>query len=61
MIGFAVVFGLLAVFIAQVWLNNQAKMQARHSAPEQPASTRPSTSSAVTWQRAARCRCCSLD
>jgi hypothetical protein len=22
MIGFAVVFGLLAVFIAQVWLNN---------------------------------------
>jgi len=24
MIGFAVVFGLLAVFIAQVWLNNQA-------------------------------------
>ena len=29
MIGFAVVFGLLAVFIAQVWLNNQASMQAR--------------------------------
>jgi pilus assembly protein CpaB len=28
MIGFAVVFGLLAVFIAQVWLNNQASMQA---------------------------------
>jgi len=25
MIGFAVVFGVLAVFIAQVWLNNQAK------------------------------------
>ena len=30
MIGFAVVFGLLAVFIAQVWLNNQASMQARN-------------------------------
>jgi pilus assembly protein CpaB len=34
MIGFAVVFGLLAVFIAQVWLNNQASMQARN-APKQ--------------------------
>jgi pilus assembly protein CpaB len=30
MIGFAVVFGLLAVFIAQVWLNNQASMQAKN-------------------------------
>jgi pilus assembly protein CpaB len=30
MIGFAVVFGLLAVFIAQVWLNNQASMQANN-------------------------------
>jgi len=30
MIGFAVVFGLLAVFIAQVWLNNQASKQAKH-------------------------------
>jgi pilus assembly protein CpaB len=30
MIGFAVVFGLLAVFIAQVWLNNQANMRAKH-------------------------------
>jgi pilus assembly protein CpaB len=29
MIGFAVVFGLLAVFIAQVWLNNQAAMRAK--------------------------------
>ena len=29
MIGFAVVFGLLAVFIAQVWLNNQASRQAQ--------------------------------
>jgi pilus assembly protein CpaB len=31
MIGFAVIFGLLAVFIAQVWLNNQASMQARNA------------------------------
>ena len=30
MIGFAVVFGLLAVFIAQVWLKNQASMQAKN-------------------------------
>ena len=29
MIGFAVVFGLLAVFIAQIWLNNQADMRAK--------------------------------
>jgi pilus assembly protein CpaB len=29
MIGFAVVFGLLAVFIAQAWLNNQAAMRAK--------------------------------
>lgn len=29
MIGFAVVFGLLAVFIANVWLSNQASKQAR--------------------------------
>jgi pilus assembly protein CpaB len=29
MIAFAVVFGLLAVFIAQVWLNNQADMRAK--------------------------------
>jgi hypothetical protein len=30
MIGFAIVFGLLAVFIAQVWLNNQATMRAKN-------------------------------
>lgn len=30
MIGFAVLFGLLAVFIAQVWLSNQASMQAKN-------------------------------
>src|SRR5476651_807425 len=30
MTAFAVVFGLLAVFIAQVWLNNQASMQAKN-------------------------------
>ena len=33
MIGFAVVFGLLAVFIAQVWLNNQANMRAKNIEP----------------------------
>jgi len=32
MIGFAVVFGLLAVFIAQAWLSNQANMQAKNFA-----------------------------
>ena len=30
MIGFAVVFGLLAVFISQAWLNNQADMRAKN-------------------------------
>ena len=40
MIGFAVVFGLLAVFIAQVWLNNQASKQAKHiEAPAVPMQT----------------------
>ena len=29
MIGFAVLFGLLAVFLAQAWLNSQAEMRAR--------------------------------
>jgi pilus assembly protein CpaB len=36
MIGFAVVFGLLAVFIAQVWLNNQAAMRAKALQAETP-------------------------
>ena len=41
MIGFAVVFGLLAVFIAQVWLNNQASMQAQnYEANKKPMATR---------------------
>jgi pilus assembly protein CpaB len=40
MIGFAVVFGLLAVFIAQVWLNNQASMQAKnYESNKQPVTT----------------------
>ena len=34
MIGFAAMFGLLAVFIANMWLNNQAKHQV-HAAPAQ--------------------------
>jgi pilus assembly protein CpaB len=32
MTGFAVVFGLLAVFVAQAWLNNQADMRAKNFA-----------------------------
>ena len=36
MIGFAVVFGLLAVFIAQVWLNNQADMRAKNLDANKP-------------------------
>jgi pilus assembly protein CpaB len=39
MIGFAVVFGLLAVFIAQSWLSNQAAMQARNQQPERATPT----------------------
>jgi hypothetical protein len=39
MIGFAVVFGLLAVFIAQVWLNNKANVRAKNRR-EQDASRR---------------------
>lgn len=35
MIGFAVVFGLLAVFIAQIWLNNQASRQVRQEPEKQ--------------------------
>jgi pilus assembly protein CpaB len=41
MIGFAVVFGLLAVFIAQTWLNNQAEMRMRSlDAQNKPVSTK---------------------
>jgi pilus assembly protein CpaB len=40
MIGFAVVFGLLAVFIAQAWLSNQASMQAKNfEANKKPVTT----------------------
>ena len=39
MIGFAVVFGVLAVFIAQVWLNNQADQRARRMDKPAPAQT----------------------
>ena len=39
MIGFAVVFGLLAVFIAQSWLSSQAAMQAKNQQPARTAST----------------------
>jgi pilus assembly protein CpaB len=42
MIGFAVVFGLLAVFLAQSWLNSQAEMRARSLEAQQkkPIATR---------------------
>jgi pilus assembly protein CpaB len=41
MTAFAVVFGLLAVFIAQVWLNNQANMHAKNfEANKKPLATR---------------------
>jgi pilus assembly protein CpaB len=41
MIGFAVVFGLLAVFLAQAWLNSQAEMRARSlDAQKKPIATR---------------------
>ena len=41
MIAFAVVFGLLAVFVAQNWLDSQAEMRLRSlNAQKQPAATR---------------------
>jgi pilus assembly protein CpaB len=40
MIGFAVVFGLLAVFVAQAWLNSQAEMRAKNlEAQKKPVAT----------------------
>jgi pilus assembly protein CpaB len=39
MIGFAVVFGLLAVFIANMWLHNQARQRVEVAAPTQAAPT----------------------
>src|SRR5439155_2377291 len=41
MIGFAVVFGLIAVFVAQSWLNNQAelRMKSLEAMQKQPAAT----------------------
>ena len=36
MIGFAVVFGLIAVFIAQAWLNNQANLRAKSMEGDKP-------------------------
>jgi pilus assembly protein CpaB len=41
MIGFAVLFGLLAVFVAQSWLNNQADMRMKNmTAQNKPLTTR---------------------
>ena len=36
MVGIAVVFGLLAVFVAQGWLNYQAELSRRTAAPARP-------------------------
>ena len=36
MVGFAVVFGLLAVFVAQAWLNRQAELRLRTMDPKAP-------------------------
>jgi pilus assembly protein CpaB len=42
MVGFAVVFGLLAVFVAQAWLNRQAELRLRSmdTRPQQTVATR---------------------
>jgi pilus assembly protein CpaB len=37
MVGFAVVFGLLAVFVAQAWLNRQAELRLRNMDTKPPA------------------------
>jgi pilus assembly protein CpaB len=39
MIAFAVVFGLLAVFVAQSWLNNQAAMRMKNIEAQKPVNT----------------------
>ncbi len=39
MVGFALLFGIIAVFIAQVWLANQANRQVETVAPAAPART----------------------
>ncbi|WP_246662962.1 Flp pilus assembly protein CpaB [Pseudolabrys sp. FHR47] len=39
MIGFALLFGIIAVFIAQVWLTDQASRQVEAVAPQVPART----------------------
>jgi pilus assembly protein CpaB len=43
MIGFAVVFGLLAVFLANAWLNNRAAQQMRDLAAQQKAAPQART------------------
>ena len=49
MIGFAVVFGLLAVFLANAWLNNRAAEQMRNLAAQQKAA--PPTHTIVVASR----------
>ncbi len=52
MIGFAVLFGLLAVFLAQTWLNNQA--DARLKSIEAQRKAAPSARTIVVAGRALR-------
>ena len=51
MIGFAVVFGLLAVFIAQVWLNNEASLRAKNT---EPAKTQVASQTVVVAKQSLR-------
>ncbi len=62
MIGFAVLFGLLAVFLAQTWLNNQEAARMRSieaSAKRRPPEPRSWWQPAAAFRRTAhRCRPC---
>jgi pilus assembly protein CpaB len=52
MVGFAVLFGLLAVFLAQVWLNNQADINKRNL--EAQRQTEPASRTIVVAAKALR-------
>ena len=57
MIGFAVLFGLLAVFLAQIWLNNQAderlkSIDAQHKAAPPARTHRRGKQAAAVRRRA---------
>jgi pilus assembly protein CpaB len=50
MVGFAVLFGLVAVFLAQTWLNNQADMRARTTDTQQQVAAAPMRTIVVASQ-----------